>query len=73
MRDNKVDVTAATIQEWAEGTLEEWFQGYTGPDEKTNTQYRITLVDSDTYSVVDALRHQEPRVFAVTVSVTEIG
>lgn len=71
--DNRVRVDEDMVQDWAEGTLQDWFTGYTSSDEN-HPQYTITHVGEDMY-MVDATYpdtgHLEPRKFLVQVSVTE--
>ena len=71
--EKRIDVSPALVQEWAEGTLEEWFPGYTASDAK-RPQYKIVNVGSDLYKVEMGSRYEpgEPRVFRVTVRVEEI-
>lgn len=71
MRNEKVKVTGEQVQEWAEGTLEEWLTGYT--HEVDQDQFKIVLLGNDRYRVEGTFpnNHVEPRTFLVRVSVTE--
>jgi len=65
-------ISAQTVADWAEGTLQEWLPGYTDVIEGHGCQYRIKLMDDDTYSVEPHHGYFGPaRFFRVTVSVVE--
>lgn len=58
------------------GTIEEWLDGYTEPDESSYVQHRIKVLDSDADSVLISVEEHrmgpvEPERFRVTVSVRE--
>lgn len=75
MRNNKVDVSAGTVQQWAEETLEEWLAGYTEVDPKTLIQYKLSVIGPCEFRVARANPYGSstlPRQFRVTVMVQEL-
>jgi hypothetical protein len=70
-------MTPADVRALALGTLEEWVDDYTGPDDN-GLQHRVRLIDSDISSIlIDVEPHQsgpvEVQRFRIGVYVTREG
>lgn len=68
----KTDITAQTVADWAEGTLEEWLPGYTDYLDEHGCQFRIKLMTDGTYQVEPMRGYNDAaRYFRVIVTVVE--
>lgn len=65
-----INVTARTVSQWADGTLQEWLPGFTDYDDDAGRQYRIKLMDDGTYQV-ETTEGFGARRFHVVVTVVE--
>ena len=71
-------LTPAIIADWAMGTLQEWLEGYTFPQDDVPIQYRARVYDDGTWtfeamtSSDEGYRERPTQRFVITVSVTEI-
>ena len=72
-------ITAAQVQDFAEGTLQAWFQDYTPVTDDIPVQYRVRLLEDGTYQLTpmeysaDGYRTRPPQRFRISVIVEEIG
>lgn len=67
----------AVVQDWAIGTLQEWLQGYTSPQEDVPTQYRVRLQSDGTFTFEPVtssgtIYELPTQRFRIDISVTEL-
>jgi hypothetical protein len=80
-----VRISLETVTDFAKGTLQQWFQGYTGADDGGTgpngepIQWRVQLLDTsgdDVYEFTSLVREGDPPAdrqrFRVTVKVEEL-
>lgn len=61
-----------TIEDWAQGTLENWLPGYTDYDDVLGCQYRIRRIETDTYEVETVDGAYSAGRFRILVAVVEL-